>query len=491
MNKLSFPIILLSMIASLEASAYDAKIDGIYYNFTEGEAEVTFQKQNDAYPVFVSDYVGKIVIPEYVTHDGQTYPVTRIGNFAFYNCTGITSVTLSGNITIIGGEAFYNCSGLTTLTIPESVTDIENNAFDNCTGLTAVSIPESITRINESTFAYCSKLTAVTIPESVTRIDDNAFFDCSKLATLTIPENVISIGENAFSSTAWYNKQPTGMVYAGKVAYRYKGTMPAGTHLTIEEGTIGIADAALADCSRLTDITLPGSLTHIGKKAFRNCTGLTAIAIPESVTHMGGGAFENCTDLTQVVVPNIEAWCGITFEDYIANPLYFAQHIYDENNTEITDLFIPAGVTSISKAAFCNCRNLVTITIPRSMTDIDDLAFYGCKSLTDIFFVAKNLPHTSLSAFQGLRIAGVTLYVPKSTVELFRTTQPWSSFGRIHILSELKGDINGDNRVDISDAVTVLNIIAAGRYNIAADLNEDHTIDVADFVTVLNIIAAQ
>ena len=76
------------------------------------------------------------------------------------------------------------------------------------------------------------------------------------------------IGSEAFDGTAWFNNQSDGLVYAGKVAYRYKGTMAAGTHITIEEGTLGIADVAFFDCSGLTSVTIPNSVTNIGDGAF-------------------------------------------------------------------------------------------------------------------------------------------------------------------------------------------------------------------------------
>ena len=490
MNKV-LSLTLLSLIMSLGANAFDAQIDGIYYNFFGDEAEVTFQKQVDPFPSYVSDYAGNIVIPEFVTDDNLTYKVTRIGHFAFNDCHNLTSVTIPNSVTSIGIDAFFNCNGLTDITIPESVTSIGEDAFYNCSGLTSVIISEGLTTISENTFAYCSGLTSVTIPESVTRIGDYAFSGCTNLTDITIPESVTSIGENAFKGTTWYNEQPEGMVYAGKVAYRYKGTMQANTEIAIDEGTIAIADNAFSDCRGLTFITIPESVTCIGKKAFSGCTGLTSITIPESIVSIGGSAFEGCRSLTKVIVPDIAAWCGISFGDYIANPLYFAQHIFSDENTEIKDLFIPAGVTSIGKAAFNNCRSLASITMPGSVTDIGSIAFYGCKSLSDVFFVARNMPNASLNAFNDLPIASVTLSVPKGTIELFRTTQPWSSFGNIVVLPELFGDLNDDNRVDIADAVIVLNIMAAGKYHVAADLNQDRKVDIADFVIILNIMAAQ
>ena len=152
----------------------------------------------------------------------------------------------------------------------------------------------SVTSIGVDAFSYCSGLTSVTIPESMTSIDQAAFYGCSGLTSITIPNSVTSIGGEAFHGTAWYNNQPEGLVYAGSCVYKYKGKMPANTTISLKEGTIGIADLAFSDCSGLTSVTIPNSVTSIGFRAFYGCSGLTSVTIPNSVTSMGGGAFYYC-----------------------------------------------------------------------------------------------------------------------------------------------------------------------------------------------------
>jgi hypothetical protein len=111
----------------------------------------------------------------------------------------------------------------------------------------------------------------------VTSIGERTFFDCFGLTSIDIPNSVTAIGDLAFYNTAWYNNQPDGLVYAGKVVYKYKGKMPDNTEIVIGNGTLGIADQAFASCSGLTSVTIPNSVTAIGNYAFAFCSNLTTV----------------------------------------------------------------------------------------------------------------------------------------------------------------------------------------------------------------------
>ena len=223
-------LVLLISLLSVNVSAHDIEVanaDGkiIYYRYINNNTELEVSYCGNSYDSYYNEYSGNVVIPESVTYNGNTYFVTSIDSYAFYKCSGLTSVTIPNSVTSIGNSAFYGCSSLTSITIPNSVT---------------------------------------------------------------------SIGYEAFDGTAWYNNQPDGLVYAGKVAYKYKGTMPSNTSIVIEEGTLGIAGGAFSGCSGLTSVTIPNSVTSIGSDAFRDCSGLTSVTIPNSVTSIGYEAFYNC-----------------------------------------------------------------------------------------------------------------------------------------------------------------------------------------------------
>ena len=197
-------LLLLAMILlPLVASAHDIEVqnaDGktIYYNYINDGTELQVTYGGSNYNSYLNEYQGNVVIPEEVTYMNRTRKVTSIGSYAFYDCSGLTSVTISNSVTSIGNSAFSSCSGLTSVTIPNSVTSIGNYAFSMCSGLTSVTIPNSVTSIGNHAFRYCFGLTSVTIPNSVTSIGDEAFYDCSGLTSVTIGSGVTSIGNNAF-----------------------------------------------------------------------------------------------------------------------------------------------------------------------------------------------------------------------------------------------------------------------------------------------------
>ena len=124
--------------------------------------------------------------------------VTSIGDYAFFTCSSLTSITIPNSVTSIGKKAFSHCRALTSITIPNSVTSIGEEAFSYCLSLTSITIPNSVTSIGNGAFSHCSSLASIIIPNSVTSIGERAFDGCSSLKSIKIPRTVTYIGKGAF-----------------------------------------------------------------------------------------------------------------------------------------------------------------------------------------------------------------------------------------------------------------------------------------------------
>ena len=196
-------LLLVMILLPLVTSAHEFEVqnaDGvtIYYNYINDGTELAVTFRGSSYNDYSNEYTGNIVIPEEVTYMNMTRKVTSIGDRAFYDCSGLTSVTIPNSVTRIGDDAFDYCYRLTSITIPNSVESIGDWAFGYCYRLTSITIPNSVKSIGFAAFSYCSGLTSITIPNSVTSIGGWAFRDCSGLTSITIPNSVTSIGNGAF-----------------------------------------------------------------------------------------------------------------------------------------------------------------------------------------------------------------------------------------------------------------------------------------------------
>ena len=351
-------------VTSIEESAF------------EGCSKITFATM----PTLAIDYIPQNSLQTVVLTSGES-----IGDYAFYNCSSLTSVTLPDSVTSIGDYAFMGCHKLAEVYNKSSL-DITTANSEN--GYVAYYAKNVYTEEGGSWFTdtadgfrffydgtdgylmgYYGEETAITLPDGFTAYDgtevteyaiyDYAFYSCDGLTSVTIPDSVTSIGDYAF--------------------YVCSGL----TSVTIPNSVTSIGMGAFMVCSGLTSVTIGNGVTSIGNHAFYECSSLTSVTIPDSVTSIGDHAFRYCDSLTSVYISDIAAWCGIDFGGSSANPLSYAHNLY-LNGKLVTDLTIPDSVTSIGSYAFYGCSSLTSITIPDSVTSIGSYAFYGCTGLTSV-----------------------------------------------------------------------------------------------------------
>ena len=430
--------LLLAIAASVGTMfAWDyerVQIGELYYNLdaTNQTAEVTYKSCtnynfNEGWGITTAN------IPASVEYNSVAYSVTSIGDYAFVDCTGLTSVTIPNSVTSIGVSAFDGCTGLTSViwnakncadfasnntpfyadyydeewhyqiqfdlrpqitsftfgnevkyipanlcngmsnltsvTIPNSVTSIGCNAFEHCRSLTSVTIPNSVTSIGGSAFGGCSGLTSVTIPNSVTSIGDYAFRNCSGLTSVTAPAILFN---DAFDIFVLKNLEMPSQI---------KQLTINGGELT-EEGF----DRIHASYRKLETIDLSAvENTEISDEAFKGCYNLKTLRLPAGLTQIGYMATAECVNLESIVIPaSVEEIGDRAFEDCRS----LQSITFGGANPAPGRFNAPAASASqlrrIGNWAFYNAHELQNLEIPEGVTEIGDGAFYGCTYLEEM-----------------------------------------------------------------------------------------------------------
>ena len=344
----------------------------------------------------------------------------------------------------------------------------------------SLSIPSAINghtvkQIDTGALSDNGIITSVTIPNGVTTIGFSAFNGCIKLEKIKFSSNLDTVCENAFNNTKWFNNQSNGLVYVGKVAYKYKGDMPRNTKITVKSDTVSISESAFKDCANLTAILIPSSVKHIDKYAFYNCQGLTKLNFNDGIERIENDAFGSCEKLTSV-----------NFSETLKSIGAFA-FVECKKLSEIT---IPQSVTSVGEYAFSGCENLASVTVSDDLPYVGGRAFEKTKWLNSqpdgVVYIGKSaygykgdMPkNTELSLKSGItNISGYAFYEEKNLTSV-KIPETVSRIGNWAFL-----DCEGLKNVNIPDGVKR---IESWTFSNCSSLTN---ITVPDSVTVLDGLA--
>ncbi len=484
-------VLALSPFVSL--FAYDCEIDGIYYNrLSADELEVTYKNLS-------SSYTGDVIVPETVTYRDKVFKVTKISSFAFQGCKGLKSVSLPEGITDLPNYSFSGCSSLTSISIPttvssigesvfdgctslidivlpENVSNIESYAFQNCQALQTINIPEGVTTISKYVFSGCSNLTSISLPDSLYKIESFAFENCSSLITINLPQGIKAIGTNLFENCT----SLTSITLPAE--FRITARSFAGcknlSSIVFPAELTSIGEYAFSGCTSLTEVAFPEGFKYALEGAFYGCSGLQYVSIPKSIGNgedwnsggFGKNAFYGCIGLKKVIIRDISNWCKISFVSPESNPLYYAQHLYSDEDTEIKDLYIG-----------------------RDVDKINDYVFYKAEYINKIHILQDTPPTIKENTFGNTCYTWTDVFVPAETKEQYQNADYWKNFKSIsgidytteydgvmyRVLSESEAETiankdrySGD--VVIADSVTIsrkeYRVIAVGGFARSANL---------------------
>ena len=372
--------------------------------------------------------------------------VTSIGDYAFENCDNLTSITIPGNVESIGEDAFYNCDNLTDVTLQDGVKSIGRSAFIWCNNLTNIVLPNSVTSIGYFAFKDCTSLTSIKIPSSVTSMDSKAFYNCSSLETISLdcdsplkrtdfgkqadlvsytPHTLIKTEAKAATCTEDGNKAYWTCEHCGKYFLSDDTNPETATAVELSETVIPAShkltkvEAKDATCTEdgnteywtcehcgkyfLSDDTNPETATAVEQSetiipALKHKNATTRDAVEPNGTKPGYSGDRYCPDCDTVLEKGYTYWNegNLTWKLDADGTLNIsgtgAMKDYDSdsnpspiyNNSDVKEVVIEDGVTSIGNKAFDSCSSLTSITIPNSVTSIKAATFYGCTSLTSI-----------------------------------------------------------------------------------------------------------
>lgn len=462
-------ITLLAFLTSITASAYEwTDANGTVWSFQTWRSTASIYKANNQSAIS-GTIPSDLTIPATLYIGETPYTVTSIDEYAFYNCSNLTSVTIPEGVTGIGDYAFDGCSGLTSITIPNSVTSIGTCAFRGCSSLTSVTIPDGVTVISYGVFSYCPGLTSIIIPDGVTSFERSAF-EGSSLTSINIPSGVTNIGYNALNNSvsiihfasstpnvtySWPNGAtlfvPDDAVetykaawtsYASQIVPETSSAYLYDVSVTAKESSSAVVEEiGEENALKVVNLKVTGSINSYDVMVFRNkmlnlrnLDLSDATIVASNYTYYNNqyktkdnvvtGYFAPSTLVNLTLPSNITALddnairdCGqLTTISIPESVTSIGEHCFN-GCSKIHSLTLPNGIVEIPFCAFTNCSNLRSINIPQSVTTIGNSAFSVCSSFTSI-----DLP-------KGLKIIGANAFNNCSNLEQIKLPPYVESIG--------------------------------------------------------------
>ena len=316
------------------------------------------------------------------------------------------------------------------------------------------------------------------MPDGVTALEDSVFSNCRNLISIKIPDSVESVGPSTFSETAWYDNQPDGVVYAGNIAYKYKGVMDESAVIELRAGTVGITDEAFGNCENMREIKIPDSVQYIGEGAFYCCTGLEAVDLGNGIKSIGREAFMWCVNLSDIAIPDSVTKIG---KDAFGNTLWYINQpdgivyagkgIYSYKGIMPENITLKDGITFLAEEALLECR-LNSITIPKSVVNVDNMSIgFYFDEFYDCYFKSVNIIINGYAGTDAERYANKL------------------GFKFVDISNGIPGDVSGDGELSVTDVTDIQRYVAKSvdftpQQLSAADFNSDGVININDATAV-------
>ena len=407
---------------------------------------------------------------------------------------GCKTTVVPADVEHIGEYAFINCTGLTSIVFPDGLTSIELKAFQSCTALTSITLPANVSSIGKDAFSVCSGLTYITaLRETPAELSKSVFPTTSNI-TLYVPAGCKDAYQTAWGTFKEIVELTDGASFVvsypfGNITYK----ILSNTDLTCEVSY---------SWSLTGEVVIPSSVNGyrvigIGALAFEEEEDFTSIVIPSSITYMRDRAFRR-TYPESVYISDLEAWCNIDFDGTISNPINGC-NLY-VNGELVTDLVIPNSITAIKPYAFCYCKSITSVTLHENVVSIGEAAFAGISGLTSVTVGASEPVAITSDVFTNQ--ANATLYVPAGSRAAYKAADNWKEFknifemtppgviisfadANVKALCVAEWDTNGDGELSEAEAAAVTDLGQVFEYNTSIK-----SFDELQYFTGLTSIAA-